>query len=141
MGDSYDNAMAESFNGLYKWALIYPQGLWRGLDDVEFDTMTYVDWFNHRRLHGETTDNANYTTPRLRVHPASATATAIRCSRRPAHRESRRAATLRRCAAHRYRGGLSSLSSVLSAALRWVFSGSELLGGRKLRQLRFRLFR
>jgi putative transposase len=62
-GDSYDNAMAESFNGLYKWELIYPQGPWRGIDDVEFETMTYVDWFNHRRLHGEITDNPSYTTP------------------------------------------------------------------------------
>jgi putative transposase len=62
-GDSYDNAMAESFNGLYKWELIYPQGPWRGIDDVEFETMTYVDWFNHRRLHGEITDNPGYTTP------------------------------------------------------------------------------
>ena len=62
-GDSYDNAMAESFNGLYKWELIYPQGPWRGIDDVEFETMTYVDWFNHRRLHGEITDDASYTPP------------------------------------------------------------------------------
>jgi putative transposase len=62
-GDSFDNAMAESFNGLYKWELIYRQGPWRGLDDVEFATMTYVDWFNHRRLHGEITDGATYTTP------------------------------------------------------------------------------
>jgi putative transposase len=62
-GDSYDNAMAESFNGLYKWELIYPQGPWRGLDDVEFATLGYVDWFNHRRLHGEITDDASYTTP------------------------------------------------------------------------------
>ena len=62
-GDSFDNAMAESFNGLYKWELIYRQGPWRGLDDVEFATMTYVDWFNHRRLHGEITDDASYTTP------------------------------------------------------------------------------
>lgn len=62
-GDSYDNALAESFNGLYKWELIYPQGPWRGLDDVEFETMTYVDWFNHRRLHGEITGDASYTTP------------------------------------------------------------------------------
>ena len=54
-GDSYDNALAESFNGLYKWELIYRQGPWRGLDDVEFATMTYVDWFNHRRLHGTIT--------------------------------------------------------------------------------------
>jgi putative transposase len=62
-GDSYDNALAESFNGLYKWELIYRQGPWRGLDDVEFETMSYVDWFNHRRLHGEITDDASYTTP------------------------------------------------------------------------------
>jgi putative transposase len=62
-GDSYDNALAESFNGLYKWELIYPQGPWRGLDDVEFATLGYVDWFNHRRLHGEITDDASYTTP------------------------------------------------------------------------------
>ena len=39
------------------------QGPWRGIDDVEFATMTYVDWFNHQRLHGEITNNANYTTP------------------------------------------------------------------------------
>jgi putative transposase len=62
-GDSFDNAMAESFNGLYKWELIYRQGPWHGLDDVEFATMTYVDWFNHRRLHGEITNDATYTTP------------------------------------------------------------------------------
>ena len=62
-GDSYDNAMAESFNGLYKWELIYPKGPWRGLDDIEFATLTYVDWFNHQRLHGEITNDAAYTTP------------------------------------------------------------------------------
>jgi len=62
-GDSYDNALAESFNGLYKWELIYRQGPWRGLDDVEFATLTYVDWFNHHRLHGEITDDPSYVTP------------------------------------------------------------------------------
>jgi putative transposase len=62
-GDSYDNALAESFNGLYKWELIYGQGPWAGIDDVEFATMSYVDWFNHRRLHGEITDGPGYTTP------------------------------------------------------------------------------
>jgi putative transposase len=62
-GDSYDNALAESFNGLYKWELIYRQGPWRGLDDVEYATMTYLDWFNHRRLHGTITPGAGYTTP------------------------------------------------------------------------------
>jgi putative transposase len=62
-GDSYDNAMAESFHSLYKWELIYPQKPWRGLDDVEFATLSYVDWFNHRRLHGEITADNTYVTP------------------------------------------------------------------------------
>ena len=52
-GDSYDNALAESFHGLYKAELIRKDGPWRGLDDVEFATLNYVDWFNQRRLHGE----------------------------------------------------------------------------------------
>jgi len=52
-GDSYDNALAESFNGLYKTELIRHRGPWRGLDDVEYATLEYVDWFNYRRLHGE----------------------------------------------------------------------------------------
>jgi putative transposase len=52
-GDSYDNALAESFNGLYKAELIYHEGPWNGVDDVEWATLTYVDWFNNRRLHGE----------------------------------------------------------------------------------------
>jgi len=52
-GDSYDNALAESFNGLYKAELIRHRGPWRGLEDVEYATLEYVDWFNHRRLHGE----------------------------------------------------------------------------------------
>jgi putative transposase len=62
-GDSYDNALIESFNGLYKWELIYPQGPWTGLSDVEFATLTYVDWFNNRRLHGEIAPGPGYTTP------------------------------------------------------------------------------
>ena len=52
-GDSYDNALAESFNGLYKAELIRHQGPWQGLDDVEYATLEYVHWFNHQRLHGE----------------------------------------------------------------------------------------
>jgi putative transposase len=52
-GDSYDNALAESINGLYKTELIRHQGPWRGLDDVEYATLEYVHWFNHHRLHGE----------------------------------------------------------------------------------------
>jgi putative transposase len=51
-GDSYDNAAAESLIGLYKTELIRRHGPWKGLDDVEFATLEYVDWFNHRRLHG-----------------------------------------------------------------------------------------
>ena len=62
-GDSYDNAMAEAFNGLYKWELIHRLGPWRGLDDVEYATMDYIDWFNTRRLHGEITDDNTYVTP------------------------------------------------------------------------------
>jgi putative transposase len=62
-GDSYDNALAESFNGLYKWELIYRRGPWRGLDDVEFATLEYVDWFNNRRLHGQIEPGPGFTTP------------------------------------------------------------------------------
>ena len=62
-GHSFDNALVESFNGLYKWELIYPKGPWTGLADVEFATLTYVDWFNHRRLHGGITPGPGYITP------------------------------------------------------------------------------
>ena len=55
-GDSYDNALAESFNGLYKAELIRRYGPWRGIDDVELATLEYLDWFNHRRLHGACDD-------------------------------------------------------------------------------------
>jgi putative transposase len=49
--DSYDNALAESFNGLYKTELIHRGGPWAGVQDVEHATLSYIDWFNHRRLH------------------------------------------------------------------------------------------
>ena len=49
-GDSYDNAMAESIIGLYKTELIRHRGPWRGIDDVEYATLEWVDWFDHRRL-------------------------------------------------------------------------------------------
>jgi putative transposase len=63
-GDSYDNSMIESFNGLYKWELIYPHGPWQGIEDVEFATLEYVDWFNQRRRHGEILPGRRqYTTP------------------------------------------------------------------------------
>jgi putative transposase len=51
-GDSYDNALAESTIGLYKTELIRRRGPWRGLDDLELATLEWVDWYNHRRLHG-----------------------------------------------------------------------------------------
>ena len=50
VGDSYDNALAESVIGLYKTELIRPRGPWRDLDHIEYATLEYVDWFNHRRL-------------------------------------------------------------------------------------------
>lgn len=50
VGDSYDNALAESVIGLYKTELIRKRGPWRGVDDVEIATLEYVDWFNNRRL-------------------------------------------------------------------------------------------
>jgi putative transposase len=49
-GDAYDNALAESVIGLFKTELIRKQGPWKNLDDVEFATLEWVDWFNHRRL-------------------------------------------------------------------------------------------
>jgi putative transposase len=52
-GDSYDNAMAESTIGLYKTELIHRRGPWKSVEDVEWATLTYVEWFNNRRLHGE----------------------------------------------------------------------------------------
>jgi len=50
VGDSYDNALAETINGLYKAELIHRRGPWRSLEAVEFATLEWVDWFNHRRL-------------------------------------------------------------------------------------------
>ena len=51
-GDSYDNALAETVNGLYKTELVHRRGPWRGCADLELATLTWVDWFNHRRLYG-----------------------------------------------------------------------------------------
>jgi putative transposase len=51
-GDSYDNALAESVIGLYKTELVRRKGPWRELDDLEFATLEWVDWFNNRRLFG-----------------------------------------------------------------------------------------
>ena len=50
VGDSYDNALAETINGLYKTEVIRKRGPWKTLEAVEFATLEQVDWFDHRRL-------------------------------------------------------------------------------------------
>jgi putative transposase len=50
VGDSFDNALAETINGLYKAEVIHRRGPWRSCEAVEFATLEWVDWFNHRRL-------------------------------------------------------------------------------------------
>ena len=50
VGDSYDNALAETVNGLYKAEVIHRRGPWRSFEAVEYATLEWVDWFNHRRL-------------------------------------------------------------------------------------------
>jgi putative transposase len=52
-GDSYDNALAEAFNSLFKAELVRNKGPWKSIDDLEIAVAEYIDWFNHRRLHGE----------------------------------------------------------------------------------------
>lgn len=52
-GDPYDNAMAEAFNSLFKAELVRNKGPWTGIDHLEVAVVEYIDWYNHRRLHGE----------------------------------------------------------------------------------------
>ena len=52
VGDSYDNAQAESLIGLYKLECVRHEGPWRGVDDLELATLNWVHWFNTHRLHG-----------------------------------------------------------------------------------------
>ncbi|WP_449528529.1 IS3 family transposase [Galactobacter valiniphilus] len=59
VGDSYDNALAEAVNGLYKTELIRRRGPWRTVEQVELATLEYVWWWNNSRLHGE----LGYRTP------------------------------------------------------------------------------
>jgi len=58
IGDSYDNALAETVNGLYKTELIKGpgQGPWKTVEDVELATLSWVYWYNHERLHGYLSD-------------------------------------------------------------------------------------
>jgi transposase InsO family protein len=50
VGDSYDNALAESIIGLYKTEVIWPRGPWKNIDEVEYATLEWVDWLNNKRL-------------------------------------------------------------------------------------------
>ena len=56
VGDSYDNALAESVIGLYKTELVRWEGPWRGVDDLELATLNWVHWFNETRLHSSIGD-------------------------------------------------------------------------------------
>ena len=50
VGDSYDNALAETMFGLFKAEVIWPRGPWKNMEEVEYATLEWVDWFNNRRL-------------------------------------------------------------------------------------------
>ena len=72
VGDSYDNAMAESQFSLYKDELVRNQGPWRDVDQLELATLEWVSWFNHTRLHSSLGDippieyeEAHYAQPAL----------------------------------------------------------------------------
>jgi putative transposase len=72
-GDSYDNALAEAVNGLYKAELIGRRGPWRGAEQVELATLEWVTWWNERRLHGAIGDipPAEHEAIYHRQHPQS----------------------------------------------------------------------
>ncbi|MCU1529253.1 MAG: integrase core protein [Frondihabitans sp.] len=59
VGDSFDNALAEAANGLYKTELTRQRGPWRTVEQAELATLEYVWWWNNRRLHSE----LDYVTP------------------------------------------------------------------------------
>lgn len=59
VGDSYDNALAESTIGLYKTEMVWPEGPWRDVDHLELATADHVWWFNNRRIHS----GIDYDTP------------------------------------------------------------------------------
>ena len=59
VGDSYDNALAETVNGLYKTELIYSKRIWDSVSEVELATMGWVHWWNTTRLH----EALDYRTP------------------------------------------------------------------------------
>ena len=55
-GDSFDNALAETVNGLYKAELIHRKGPWRSVEQVELETAAWVHWWNTGRLHSACND-------------------------------------------------------------------------------------
>ena len=69
VGDSYDNALAETINGLYKAEVIHRRGPWRSVEAVEYATLEWVDWFNNRRLRAH------------RQHPARRGGSCLLCRR------------------------------------------------------------
>ena len=74
VGDSYDNALAETVIGLFKTEVIHRRGPWRNLEPVEFATLEWVDWFNKRRI----------LEPLGYVSPAELEAAYYRAQQRPA---------------------------------------------------------
>lgn len=86
-GDSYDNAMAEAFNSLFKAELVRNRGPWRGIDDLEIAVAEYIDWFNNKRLHGEIglVPPAEYETTHRVTAAGSYSATTV--PEQPAQRE------------------------------------------------------
>jgi putative transposase len=75
-GDSYDNALAESLNGLFKTELIRRGGPWRTIEDVELATLAWVDWYNQRRLHSacDNVPPAEFETRYYQQHEAAGAA-------------------------------------------------------------------
>lgn len=75
-GDSYDNALAESLNGLFKTELIRRGDPWRTVEDVELATLAWVDWYNHRRLHSacDNVPPTEFETRYYQQHEAGGTA-------------------------------------------------------------------
>ncbi len=74
-GDSYDNAMAEAFNSIFKAELVRNRGPWKTIDDLEIAVAEYIDWYNHRRLHGQIglVPPVEYETTYYAQNPAPAT--------------------------------------------------------------------
>jgi len=76
-GDSYDNALAETINGLYKTEVIRRRASWRSLEEVEWATLEWVDWFNNQRLLSSigylspAKAEANYHSPKMTPQTAS----------------------------------------------------------------------